>query len=313
MTSTRLSVLAISFNCWEHLNTCLRSILASDYPVFEIVVIDNASIDGTVDKLRAAYPTVEVIQNSENVGHTKAVNQGLRLVKGQRVLLLDADTELRPDAISRMSAFLDEHPGAYVVAPRLLNPDGTTQYNARNLPSAMSGLFGRQSLLTRLFPNNVFSRRYLALDQRDTQTPFRAEHVGATCMLFNGAILDKVGMWDEGYHSYWVDADWCKSVLDAGGSIYCIPKAVVFHHDQNSRFLKKSPIRIIKFHAGAYRFYCLHRTRGRWDPRRPLAAVLLAVRTLLLLGLNMFKNPVGSQVDPLSQTRPAGRDSDKTA
>jgi GT2 family glycosyltransferase len=308
-----LSILIISFNCWDHLNACLRSILASDYPVFEIVVVDNASVDGSVEKLRAAYPTVRIAENRENVGHTRAVNQGLRLVKGQRVLLLDADTELKADAISHMSAFLDERPQVYVVAPRLLNPDGTAQHNARNFPSAITGLFGRQSLLTRLFPDNVFSRRYLALDHLDTQTPFKAQHVTAACMLFQKAILDKVGMWDEGYHSYWVDADWCKSILDAGGSIYCVPQAVVIHHEQNSRVKKRSPIRIIKFHAGAYRFYCLHRTRGKWDPRRPLAAGLLAVRTLLLLGLNMFKNPVGSQVDPLSQTRPAGRDSDKTA
>jgi len=303
MTSPSLSILIISFNCWDHLNACLRSIISSDYPVFEIVVVDNASIDGTVEKLHITYPMVRIIENTENLGHARAVNQGFKLVTGQRVLLLDADTELRPDAITHMSAFLDDYPEVYLVAPRLFYPDGTLQHSARNFPSIMSGLFGRQSLLTRLFPKNPFSRHYLALYHIDTQTPFRAQHVGATCMLFNREILQKVGMWDEGFHSYWVDADWCKSIQEAGGTIYCVPKAVVIHHEQNSRFLKKSPVRIIKFHTGAFRFYRRNYTLGIWDPRNLIAAIALAVRTLLLLVTNSLKRTSQSYKDPLSQNK----------
>lgn len=303
MTSPSLSILITSFNCWDRLNACLRSIFSSDYPIFEIVVVDNASTDGTVEKLHRTYPMVRIIENSKNLGHARAVNQGFKLVTGQRILLLDADTELRPDAITKMSAFLDNHPEVYLVAPRLFYPDGTLQHSARNFPSIMSGLFGRQCLLTRLFPNNPFSRRYLALYHLDTQTPFRAQHVGATCILFYREILQKVGMWDEGFHSYWVDADWCKSIQEVGGSIYCVPKAVVIHHEQNSRFLKKSPVRIIKFHAGAFRFYRRHYTLGIWDPRNLIAAIALAIRTLLLLVTNSLKRTSQCYKDPLSQNK----------
>ena len=303
MTSPSLSILITSFNCWDLLNACLRSIFSSDYPAFEIVVVDNASIDGTVEKLHITYPMVRVIENSENLGHARAVNQGFKLVTGQRVLLLDADTELRPDAITNMSAFLDDHPEVYLVAPRTFNSDGTLQHSARNFPSIMSGLFGRQSFMTRLFPKNPFSRRYLALYHIDTQTPFRVQHVSAACMLFNREILSKVGLWDEGFHSYWVDADWCKSILKAGGNIYCVPKAVVIHHEQYSRFLKKSPIRIIKFHVGAYRFYRRHYTLGIWDPRTLIAAIALATRAFLLLVINSLKRTSQCYRDPLSKNK----------
>lgn len=303
MTSIDLSILIISFNCWDRLNACLQSIYSSDYPIFETVVIDNASIDGTVDQLRTIYPKVRIIENSENIGHTRAVNQGLRLVMGQRVLLLDADTELEPDAITCMSVFLDDHPEVYVVAPRLYNSDGTLQHSARNFPSIMSGVFGRQSLLTRLFPKNPFSQRYLALRHVKTKAPFRVQHVSAACMLFSTKILEKVGYWDEGFHSYWVDADWCKSISNAGGSIYCVPKAVVIHHEQYNRFLKKSPIRIIKFHVGAHRFYRRHYTLGMWDPRNVFAAFALTIRALLLLGANSLKRTSQCHTDPISQNK----------
>ena len=303
MNSPSLSILIISFNCWGRLNACLRSIFSSDHPVFEIIVIDNASIDGTVEKLHITYPTVRIIENSENIGHARGVNQGLKLVTGQRVLLLDADTELRPDAITHMSVFLDDHPEVYLVAPRLYNSDGTIQHSARNFPSIMSGLFGRQSLMTRLFPKNPFSQHYLALHHIDTQTPFRVQHVSAACMLFNREILSKVGFWDEGFHSYWVDADWCKSIQEAGGTVYCVPKAFIIHHEQYSRFLKKSPTRIIKFHLGAYRFYRQHYTLGIWDPRNLIAAFALAVRAFLLLIINTFKRTSQCYTDPISQNK----------
>ncbi|MHC4196100.1 MAG: glycosyltransferase family 2 protein [Planctomycetota bacterium] len=292
MNVPNLSIVITSFNCWHYLDNCLQSIRASDRFIYEIIVVDNASTDRTPEKLQTVYPQVRLVQNSKNLGHTLAVNQGFKKASGSRILLLDADTELELDAIKIMSTFLDEHPEVCVVAPRTLNSDGTIQETARNFPSAMNGLFGRQSTMTRLFPNNPFSKRYLARDNSGGEQPFAVQQVSAACMLFNKSVLDKVGMWDQGYRGYWVDTDWCKRIEKWGGVIYCVPQAVVIHHEQNSHFRKKSPARIINFHLGAHRLYRLHYTRGIWDPRSIIAAALLTLRTILLLITNTFKkNP----------------------
>ncbi len=304
MPQQKLTILIISFNGWRYLDSCLNSILASGSHFFEIIVIDNASVDGTPEKLRNKYPFIRLILNPSNVGHTRAVNQGCRLADGDRILLLDADTELRADAIKQMSMLLDEDPGISMAAPRILNSDGTIQESARNFPSALNGIFGRQSVLTRLFPNNPFSSRYLAKYNYGKQIPYQVEHISAACMMFSKSLIETVGEWDEGYHSYWVDADWCKRLQEAGKTICCVPSAVIIHHEQISRFLRKSPVRIIKFHTGAYRFYRLHYTKGRWDPRSLAAGILLSGRLLVLLAINVFKKSPGSHMDPLSQRKP---------
>ncbi len=303
MRASNLSILIISFNCWHYLDICIQSILASDYPILEVVTVDNASMDGTPEKMRTKYPQVYLVQNDENVGHVRAVNQGFKLLTSDRILLLDADTELRPNAIRRMAEFLDDHREVCMVAPRTINSDGTMQETARNFPSPMNGLFGRQSVLTKLFPSNPFSRHYLARDHFDHQDPFQVEFISAACMMFRKTILERVGVWDEGFCGYWVDADWCKRIQKAGGIVYCVPQAVITHDEQNKGFRKKNPKRIIDFHVGAYKFYRRHYTLGMWDPRSVMAVFLLGLRTLLLLLTNILKKAPESYKDPLSLQR----------
>lgn len=294
-----LTILIISFNCKELLKSCLNSIYASISEVCEVIVIDNASVDGTRESLLLEYPFVRLVTNAINVGHTRAVNQGVRLASGRRILLLDADTELLPKAIESLCTFMDTHNDTWLAAPRTLNSDGTIQETARNFPSPLSGVFGRQSLLTRLFPNNPVTRRYLGRAHLENREPFQVEFVSAACMLFDRRVLELVGLLDEGYPGYWVDADWCKRIQNAGGTIHCIPDAVIYHHEQNKSSRKRNPSRIIDFHTGVCRFYRLHHTCGRWDPRALVVALLLAIRAMLLLIINQCKRS-DNYSDPLS-------------
>jgi N-acetylglucosaminyl-diphospho-decaprenol L-rhamnosyltransferase len=300
------SVLIVSFNCWELLNACLKTIYSSDSPHKEIIVIDNNSVDETCENLRKYYPEVRIIENDSNVGHTKAVNQGCRISSGKYILLLDADTEVSKDCVGLLTSFLESHPHISMVSPKTFLADGSLQDSAKNFPAPINGIFGSPSLLTKLFPGNAFSQRYLALTRCDMKQPIKVEYVSAACMLFRRDVFEKVGEWDEGFHSYWVDADWCKRIQLSGGQIYYIPSAVIIHHEQNSRSVKKSPLRIIKFHTGSFRFYSKHYTRGKWDPRRLFAAALLAARALILLGANSFKKSSKSKVDPLTMQRKKG-------
>jgi len=305
MPSPRLSILTISFNCWELLDKCLHSIMRSNFPWHEILIIDNASADGTLSNLMQNYPQVRVVQNERNTGFLRAVNQGFSLATGDRILLLDADTELQPDAVGIMSSFLDLHPDVCMVAPRPLDPTGEVQETARNFPTPINGLFGRQSLLTKLFPTNPFSCRYLMRENLNATQPYRIEMVSAACLMFRKELLTKVGMLDEKFSrftGYWVDADWCKRIQKAGGIKFCLPDAVIVHHENNKPHRKKNPNRIIEFHTGALRFYRLHYTWGWLDPRSLLAAVLLACRCIMLLAINATKDAPRDELDPLSRS-----------
>lgn len=285
----RLTVLIISWNAWHHLQPCLQSVLASDFRDLSIIVIDNASSDDSASLVRRHHPQVHVVENKENLGHTRAVNIGLDLIDTELVLILDADTEIEPDAIRHLVDFLDAQPDTGMVVPRTYNTDGSIQETARNFPTALSAIFGRQGSLTRLFPNNPFTRRYLMRDTLDRHQPFRVESVASSCMLFRSRLIKQHGKWDEGYPGYFVDTDWCYRLRQLAVPIYCIPEAHITHHEQNHRGKKRSPSRIWMFHMGALRFYRQHKTLGWLDPRSLFAGAALIVRALLMIVMNQLK------------------------
>ncbi len=284
----RLSVLLVNWNSGPDLERCLATLGAVSASDCEILIIDNGSTDGSVASLARRFPGVRIHCNATNLGHTRALNQGFALARGERILILDPDTEIDPASIQLLERFLDERPDVSLVAPRTYNTDGSVQESARNFPSWHSGLFGRQSLLTRLFPNNPFSRRYLLRDRLSATEPFEVRQVSSACMLLPRALVAEAGPWDEGYLAYWVDTDWCMRLQQLGKKIYCLPAASVIHHENNRAGKKKSTRRIWLFHRSAFRFYRKYYTRGWLDPRALLTFTALGVRATLLTIHNYF-------------------------
>lgn len=278
-----LSIVVVSWNGWDDLVICLDSIRKSELQDIEVIVVENGSVDGTREHLPLAYPEVRIDQNEANVGHGPGVNQGLRAARGKYTLILDSDAQLDPAATRTMVEYLEANADVGVLAPRIYAMDGQIEESARNFPTAMAGLFGRQSLLTSLFPKNRFSRRYLARENIDKSVPFQVEHVSAAAMMVRMSTVLRVGTWDEGYRAYWVETDWCMSVNRAGEKIFCEPRAQVIHREQNKRGRRKSPSRIRLFHQGAYRFYRKNYTHGWWDPRAIVAGAALLGRATLLM------------------------------
>ena len=289
-TSASLTILIVTWNSWSDLKRCLESIRRCGTKPAEVLVFDNGSADGTVESVRQQYPEVRIEASPVNLGLPAAVNRGLRLAQGEFVMLLDVDTEVRPGAPQLLLHFMQEHPEVALAAPRIYTPEGTIEQSARNLPSPMNGLFGRQAALTRLFPNNPFTRRYLGTQNLVANAPFPVEQVSAACMFMRRSLIDEVGPWDEGYRCYWVDSDWCARLRAARKAVYCVPGAGIVHHENNRAGKKKSPWRIRHFHMGAYRLYRKHYTLGALDPRALVAAVALTTRALLMLVLNELKS-----------------------
>ena len=297
MHSANLTVLIVSWNNWPKLRACLSSIYGGSVSPTEIIVIDNHSTDGTIERLVQTFPSVKLYECPTNLGHTKAVNLGLSLALGELILILDNDTELAPDCIEILLAFMNARSAVMMVAPRTFNSDGTVQESARNLPGILSGLFGRQSFLTRMFPTNPIARRYLAREFIKAREPFQVEQIGGACMMFRRSLLRHVGPWDARYAGYWVDTDWCKSLCARGLAIFCVPDAHLVHHESNARHKRKTPSRIWMFHKGAYQYYTKWHTSGILDPRSVFAWLLLSGRALLQIAMNELRplNAIPSQ------------------
>lgn len=287
-----LSIVIATCNSETFIERCLASVTGPDAGTelsTEVIIVDNASTDGTRETVRSQFPAAMVIENSRNEGHCRAINRGLAAAQGEFVMVLDADTIVLPGASAALVRFL-RNQNAVIVAPRMINADGSVQETARRFPTVANAIFGRQTLLTRLFPDNRFARAYLQRDRYDATAPFEVDWVSAACMVFPRTLVRRLGTWDEGFGGYWVDADWCARAR-AAGPVYCVPEARVIHVEQNRPDRRKGAHRVIQFHRGVFRFYRKHYTRGLFDPRAVAAAAALSVRAALVIATDL--TPIG--------------------
>jgi len=273
-----LSVVIVTYNSRSFIERCLESVETTvvDHRV-EIVVVDNASIDGTADFVRRRHPEVLVHDTGWNSGFSRACNAGVALTSGRFVVFLNGDAWVSQGALDHLCATLDARPDAGVVAPRLLNPDGTEQSTARAFPTAAALVWGRRSPLTRWFPNNRFSRAYLVGRDHEGFEPFAVDWVSGGCLMTRRHLLAELGGLDERFFMYWEDADYCRSVAAGGHDVLCDPGALV-HHAEGSSASVTTPRQNRRFHLAAYQYIAKHHLTGPSAVLRPVAAGVLAAR-----------------------------------
>ena len=160
--------------------------------------------------MKAGYPHVRVIEMGSNTGFARANNRAIAAASGRFVFLLNPDTVPEAGSIDRLVDFLDRTPAAAVAAPRLLNPDLTDQGTARSFPTASAAVFGRRSALSKLFPRNPWSQRYLVGRSVGGSEPFTVDWVSGAAMMVRRSVIDRIGGLDEGFFMHWEDADWCR-------------------------------------------------------------------------------------------------------
>ena len=186
-----LSVVVVNWNAGLALGECLDALFASE-PTgapLEVFVVDNASTDGSPARALRGHSGVRLIQNRDNASFARAANQALREAGGELTLLLNPDVVLAPTALPRLADFLTDHAEAAAAGPKLLNPDGSLQGSARRDPSPWTGLFGRTTLLTRLFPGNPLSRRELPALGQQGDAPLEVDWVSGACLMVRRAAL----------------------------------------------------------------------------------------------------------------------------
>ncbi|TVR99183.1 MAG: glycosyltransferase family 2 protein [Rhodospirillales bacterium] len=286
-----LSVVVVTWNSRHDIHRCLASVTDSSRSVREIIVVDNGSTDGTVEHVRRFFPSAVVIRNGANLGHARAANIGFERARGRYVVILDADTEFRRELLPAMVDFLEREPSAHICAPRLYYPDGRLQETNRNLPTPAAAVFGRRSLVARLWPGNPLTARYLRRDLRGETRPHPVQQVSAAVMMFRRDMIERIGGWDEGFFAYWLDTEWCIRAGKAGLGVWSLPHLSATHHESNRPAVRKTWRRLWMFHRGAMRLYRLHYAGGPLDPRCWVAGALLMVRFALLAAIDPFLPP----------------------
>ena len=276
-----LDIVIVNYNSTDYALSCLRSVDGSLQDLIRNIIIqDNGSTDN-VDRIKALFPHVKLGKNATNLGYSKAVNNGLQESSAPYVVLLNPDTFVIDGSLWVAIGYMETNREVAILGPKILNNDGSVQGSARAFPSAITGLFGRNTFLTRLFPNNRFSRRNVATHKSDGITPVEVDWVSGACMVVRREAIHDVGFLDERFFLYWEDADWCRRMWEAGWKVVYYPQASVKHlvggSSERSRFRST-----VEFHKSAYRLFAKH-AKGAQRFAIPLAMWALGVRLLLSL------------------------------
>ncbi|MGC9520484.1 MAG: glycosyltransferase family 2 protein [Anaerolineae bacterium] len=248
----RLSVIVVSWNVRDLLQRALESVYASwsHASGMEIVVVDNASSDGSPEMVETAFPEVTLLHNETNVGFASANNQGLEIARGDYLLLLNSDTEALGGALPELVSYLDAHPQVGLVGPRLFNDDGTTQSSRRRFPT-LPILFLESTWLQRLMPRPLLNRYYVA-DVPDSEEQLVDWVTGAAMLVRREAITD-AGPLDPGFFMYSEELDWCRRIRQAGWDIAYTPSAEIVHYGGKSSE-QVAPARHIYFQSSKIRY-----------------------------------------------------------
>jgi GT2 family glycosyltransferase len=276
-----LSVAVVSWNTRDLLIPCLSAIgpAASPYTV-EVILVDNASADGTVEAVRERYPEVHVIANPDNRGFTRANNQALTIARGRFFLLLNPDTEAKPGSLATLLRFLEEHPEYGACGPRLLYPDGRLQPNGRRLPTLWRE-FLAASGLRRLNPAAFESR--LEWGRDDFTRTVDVEEVSGACLMARREAVEEIGLMDEQLFMYYEEVDWCARMKRAGWKTAYVAEAMVVHHVAQS--VKQAGFGVYRtFYESQFRYYRKHAAAPVWIAMRFLSWLNLGKRYALHLG-----------------------------
>lgn len=225
----KLSIVIVSWNTKDLLRACLDSVFAHPpAAAFEVWVVDNDSQDGSVAMVREWFPDVKVIENRENVGFAQANNQAIALCRGEYVLLLNPDTEVKPAALTELVTFLDDNPAAGAAGSRLLNPDETLQPSCHPAPTLSRELW-RLFHLDEIRPYGRYN-----MYRWNMTRPREVDVLQGAALAVRKSILDEIGFMDGDYFMYSEEVDLCFRIQRAGWRLYWVPASRVVHYGGQS-------------------------------------------------------------------------------
>lgn len=229
-----LSILIINYKTPSLLRHCIKSVYKSKPDLdYEIIVVDNASGDESVELIEDEFPQVKLIANKKNLGFPKAVNQGILASEGKYILVLNPDITVLPNSIDKMFQYLEKNKSIAVLAPKLINPNGSVQYSCfSTFPTPQIVLY-RRTFLGK-FPRASKIIDDFRMADWDHSQKREVAWVLGSCMMVRKSAIDQIGLMDERFFMYMEDVDWCRRFWQKGWKIYYYPEAQMVHYYQRS-------------------------------------------------------------------------------
>jgi hypothetical protein len=229
-----LSIVIVNYNVKEFLQNLLHSIeKASSNISKEIIIIDNASDDGSVEVIKDKFPSTKLIENKINVGFGKANNQGLEIARGEHILFINPDCIVSEDTFDKLITFFESNPNCGLAGCKILNSDGSLQLACRRSFPGPWTSFTKVTGLSGLFPNSKIFARY-NLTYRDENKTYEVDAVSGSFMMMRRDVYKKTGGFDEQFFMYGEDLDLCYRVQKAGYKVFYVHNTQVIHYKGES-------------------------------------------------------------------------------
>lgn len=254
-----LSIIIVNYKTLELTSDCIDSMLKSNTKglAFEIIVVDNASEDGSIEAIQRQFPQVMTIINKENHGFSKANNLGMRIATGEYILLLNSDTIVELNTLKGAHDFIKDHKHIGALGCKILLPSGKLDAACkRSFPTPMNGIYHSMHL-DDAYPESVRFGAY-NLTYVDENKTCSIDCIMGAFMMVPRKVIDAVGMLDEDYFMYGEDVDWCYRIKKAGYQVMYYPEVRIFHHKKASGIEKRNPKVIEAFYDSMIIFYNKH-------------------------------------------------------
>lgn len=277
MVEPKISVVIVNWNSKDYVRKCLQSLRAtcSDL-LLQIIVVDGASYDGCEAMLRSEFPAVEFVQSSENIGFGQCNNLGVRVAKGEYLLLLNPDCEVMPGAIQALLSAYPTLTSAGLLGPRLLNTNNTLQKSCvQSLPTPLNQALDAE-ILRAIAPRLSLWGNYKAFRSK---APVEVEAISGACMLVRTKLFLQCGGFSPEYFMYAEDMDLCAKMRRIPKRNYHVPEARVIHHGGGSSQRQPSTFSIVQMRIALETYFRLH--LGSSKARRYRSLQLLSARIRL--------------------------------
>jgi GT2 family glycosyltransferase len=257
-----LSIIILNTNDREYLTKCLESLqTCTTCASVEIIVVDNASTDGSVEMVERRFPDVKIIRNKENLGFTKGNNVGIRASQGRYLFLLNSDIVVLKNCIDELVRYMDRNPRIGLLGPRILNPDLTHQSSCRRFPTLWNNFCTAVGLASILKGTRLFSGEHMFYFSGDSALD--VDVLVGCFSVVRRAAMEEFGLLDEALYMYGDDVDWCRRCWNAGWPVSFFPGAQAIHYKATST--KRDPIRyaIMQQRSVLYYWNKYHGSAGR--------------------------------------------------
>ncbi len=249
----QISVIIVSYNVRAFLENCLVSVQKSlEHLAGEIIVVDNASDDGSVEMVREKFPLVQLIANNENIGFGSANNQAVKVANGYFLFLLNPDTVVQENTFRVMLDYFQHHPDTGLAGCKVLNPDGTMQLACRRSFPTPWIAFTKITGLSSLFPNSAIFSKYNLTYLHPDET-HEVDAVSGSCMIISKSLFETIGGFDEQFFMYGEDLDICYRVQQAGKKVFYVHETQIIHYKGES--VRRSDINEVRIFYQAMRLF----------------------------------------------------------